>query len=136
MKVFQTKAKRASGTNYGEVYGKAKKAYQTIADKTKRRPYIRSPYFKKDKIFLDYFWEHLHQKNWKDRIRRLKLYACALELIKNSRDEPITKQNPNKPSETLHRFAGITKDKELFFVQIREDKKRKQKDFMSVFSAE
>lgn len=136
MKVFQTKTKRTSGTDYGEVHGKANVAYHAIAGKTKRRPYVRSAYFKKEKVFLDYFWQHLHQKNWKDRIRRLKLYPCALELIQNSRVEPITKQNPNKSSEMLHRFAGITRDKELFFVQIREDKKRKQKDFMSVFPAE
>ncbi len=136
MKVFQTKTKRISGTDYREVYGKSHAAYYAIAGKTKRRPYVRSAYFDKDKVFLDYFWQHLHQKNWKDRIRRLKLYPCALELIQHSKAEPITKQNPNKPSEILHRFAGITKDQELFFIQIREDKKGKQKDFMSVFPAE
>jgi hypothetical protein len=56
-------------------------------------------------------------------------------LIKNSKFEPITKENPNKPSEILHRFAGVTKDNDLFFVHIKEDKRSGQKWLMSVFPA-
>jgi len=94
---------------------------------------LRSAYFKKDKIFLHYYWEHLWAQNWRDRVRRLKYYSCALDLIKNSKSDPISKENPNKKSEILHRFAGTTKDKELFFVQIKEDKRSGEKHFMSVF---
>jgi len=57
-------------------------------------------------------------------------------LIKNIRLEPTSKQNPNKPKEILHRFAGLTKDKEIFYVQIKEDKNTDKKYFMSVFSPE
>lgn len=136
MKVYQTKVKRLSGTDYREIHSRALNIYRQIKAKTKRRPYIRSAYFKKDKVFLDYFWQHLWQKNWRDRVRRLKYYPCALDLIKNSRVEPISKQNPNKPTEILHRFAGFTKNKELFFVQIKEDKKTDQKSLMSIFPPE
>ena len=133
MKVFQTTTIKLPGTDFHEIHSKARFVYKKIKSKSKRKPHIRSAYFKKDKIFLDYFWQHLQQKNWKDRNRRLKYYPCALDLIKNSRIDPTSKQNPNNPTEILHRFAGLTKEKELFFVQIKEDKKTDQKYFMSVF---
>ncbi len=133
MKVYQSKIKKLAGTDYKEIHSLAENLYKQIGTKTKRRPYARSAYFNKDKIFLDYFWRHLWQKNWRDRVRRLKYYPCALDLIKNSKTEPISKQNPNKSNEILHRFAGLSKDKELFFVQITEDKKTNQKSFLSVF---
>lgn len=124
------------GTNYGEIYPVAIAIFKEIKSKTKRKPYIRSIYFNKEKVFLDYFWQHLREKNLRDRTRRLKYYQCALDLIKNSKSEPTSKQNPNKLKEILHRFAGLTKNKELFFVQIKEDKKTSQKHFLSVFPPE
>jgi CRISPR/Cas system-associated endoribonuclease Cas2 len=69
--------------------------------------YVRSLYFNKEKVFLD--------------------------LIQNSKFEPTSKENPNKRSEILHRFAGITSEKDLFFVQIKENKQSGTKWFMSVF---
>lgn len=136
IKVYQTKTQKLSGTDYGDVYPKAREIFKQLKKKTKRRPHIRSAYFKNDKIFLDYFWEHLHQKNSRDRVRRLKLYPCALDLIRNSKQEPVSKENPNRTSEILHRFAGITPDKELFFVQIKENKKTGQKFLLSAFPQE
>lgn len=133
MKIYKSKMRKYSGTNYREVYRRARACYQSVASKTKRRPYIRSAYFNGPKIFLEVLWDHLWQKNWRDRVRRLKYYKCALDLIKNSRQEPISKQNLNKPSELLHRFAGLSQDEELFFVQVSEDKKTDQKKFLSVF---
>lgn len=136
MKFYQTKIKKLAGTDYREVYPKAFAVYKQIRSKSKRRPYVRSAYFKKDKVFIDYFWQHLWQKTWPDRFRRLKYYACAVDLIQNSRVEPVSKPNPNKPKEILHRFAGATPDKELFFVQISEDSKTGNKGFVSVFPDE
>jgi hypothetical protein len=133
---YQTKTKKISGTDYREVHSKILAIFKQIKSKTKRRPYIRSAYFKKHKIFFDYFWRHLWQKPWKERTKRLKYFSCAVDLIQNSRQEPTSKQNPNKKSEILHRFAGLTKDKELFYAQIKEDKKTGQKYFMSVFPPE
>ena len=95
-----------------------------------------SLYFKKGKVFLGLFWEHLNQKNWRDRLRRLKFFPCAVDLIRNSKFEPSSKQNPNNPSELLHRFTGVSKDGELFYAQIKEDKKSDQKWFLSVFPDE
>ena len=48
-------------------------------------------------------------------------------------NEPDTKPNPNGKHELVHRFAGITADGELFYVQIKEDKRSDNKYFMSVF---
>lgn len=134
MKAYQTKSIKLSGTNFHEVRKKAFGLYQQEKKRTKRKPYVRSAYFKKDKIFLDLFWNHLYEKkNFGDLMRRMKFYPCALELIRHSNLEPTSKENPNRKSEILHRFAGITPDKEFFFVQIKENKRSGNKWLMSVF---
>jgi len=133
MGVYQSKIKKLSGSKYSEVYPKALFLYKRIASTTKRRPYVRSIFFKKEKIFLDYFWQHLREKNVNDKIRRLAFYSCALDLIRNCRNMPVTKINPNKKSEILHRFTGSNSSNERFCVQIKEDIKRGQKYFLSVF---
>ena len=137
MDSFKTKIKPFSGTSYADIYPKALYVYKNITSKTKRRPYLRSAYFSKEKVFLDYFWDHIREKNLRDRARRLTYYACALDLIKHSRMKPSSKENPNKKSEVLHRFTGITGDRRVFCVQIiKERLKRREKYFMSVFSTE
>lgn len=136
MKTYKTKTRALSGTNYKEISKKAYSLYQQIKKKTKRRPYVRSAYFNKDKIFLGLFWSHLYGKNYWDQIRRMKFFECGIELICKSRFEPTTKENPNKPEEILHRFAGTTADNELFFVQIKEDKRSCQKWLISIFPIE
>jgi acyl carrier protein phosphodiesterase len=133
MNFYQSKLKAIGGSDYGEVHQVALQAYKKIAKRTKRRTYIRAAYFKKDKVFLGIFWDHLLQKNWRDRTRRLKFYICALDLIQNTRSKPETKDNPNNFKEIVHRFAGKTKEKELFYVQIKERKKDSEKSFVSVF---
>jgi hypothetical protein len=133
--IFKIKSKPLSGTNYAEVYPQGLALYKLIASKTKRQPYVRSVYFDKEKVFLDYFWQHIREKNLRDKTRRLKYYPCALELIQYSHVQPISKVNPNKRSEILHRFSGTTTHGEIFFVQIKEDLKKGQKHFISVFPA-
>lgn len=133
MKVYQTKTSAYSGTSYNEIERQARKLHNTIAKRTKRNAYIRSTYFKKEKIFIKLFWDHLNQKPQRDRKRRLKYYGCAIELLLHSPYTPITKQNPNGRHELVHRFAGMTKDGELFYVQVKENKASDNKYFMSVF---
>ncbi len=134
MQVYKTKAKKFSGTDFHEVHSKAFGSYTKIKKKSKRRTYIRSAYFKKDKIFIDLFWHHLFEKeNWRDRVRRMKYFDCALELIQNSSFKPNSIKDPNKSTEMLYRFYGITADNELFCVQIKENLKKKQKFLISVF---
>lgn len=134
MQYYQTKAGKISGTNFKEVHQKAFDIYLEIRKKTKRRPYIRSTYFRKEKVFLNLYWEHLlSQDNWRDRLRRIKYFIAALELMKNTTLEPTSKENPNKLGETFHRFSGKTRDGEIFFVQIKEYKKKKQKYLISIF---
>jgi len=129
---YQAKSRKVSGSSYGEVLRNAFAVFDEIKKKTKRRPYVRSAYFKKEKIFLDYFREHLFQKSPKERMARLKYFKAAVELVKNSKNDPAVKDNPNKRGEVLHKFAGLTAEKELFFVQIKEDK-RGRKYMMSCF---
>lgn len=136
MKVYQSKYSKLSGTSYNELERKARKLHNVIVKKTRRNAYVRSAYFKKDKIFITLFWQHLNQKPQRDRKRRLKYYECAIDLLRNSTNEPETKPNPNGKNELVHRFAGITKDGDLFYVQVKENKRTNNKYFMSVFPPE
>lgn len=62
MKTYQVKTCKLSGTDLKEVREKAHGFYQKIKKKSKRKPYVRSMYFKKEKVFLDLFWPHLFEK--------------------------------------------------------------------------
>lgn len=137
MIAYQTKLSKLPGTDFREVHKKALEIFADIKRRTKRKPYLRSAYFHKQKIFFDYFWIHLFQKsNWQDRVRRLKYFPAAIELIQKSRNSPHTRENPHKRSELLHRFAGLTRNKEVFFVQIKENKRTYTKQLMSIFPPE
>jgi len=136
MPAYKIKTKTLTGTNYREISKKASGLYQQIKRKSKRKPYVRSAYFRKEKVFLGLFWSHIYEKNYWDQMRRMKFFGCAIELIQNSRFEPTSKENPNKSGEILHRFAGITANNEIFFVQIKEDKRNNQKYLLSVFPVE
>lgn len=133
MMVYRTKKKKLSGSNFKEIEKRALAVFKEIKSKTKRTPYIKSKYFRREKVFLNIFWQHLHQKREKDRIRRLKFYECALDLIKDSTYDPETRENFQKKDELLHRFFGSTPTDEKFVVQIKENKRTRRKDFISVF---
>lgn len=134
MSPYTTKVGVIAGTSYAEVMRVARREYHTIQKLTPRRQaYVRSRYFRKDKIFINQYWEHLHQKNAADRLRRLKFFTCAIDVIRNCTVAPTTLQNPSKADESLHRYTAQTKDGVEFFVQIRENKITGRKDFMSVF---
>ncbi len=132
VKAYSVKSLKISGTKYSEVFKKAFSLYQAIQKKSKRKPYLRSAYFDKEKIFLGIFWSHLQDKHHKERARRLKYFPCALDLIKNSKFDPSSKENKDKKSEILHRFTGITIEKEIFFVQIKENKRSGQTDVCTI----
>lgn len=134
MKVYKSSAELLTGEGYIDLERKARKIHNQIAHHTKRSPYVRSAYFKKSKIFIKPFWEHLNQKSQHDRRRRLRYYAAAIDLLRHSTHEPLTKPNPNGDGQMVHRFAGHTKGGDLFFVQVKEDKRTDGKYFMSVFS--
>lgn len=134
---YQTKSNKLSGTSLKEVKKNALLFYKREIEKSsKKQPYVRSAYFKKEKVFFNYFWDHIFQKSPKERFERLKYFKAAVDLVKNSRNKPTSKENPNKRGEILHRFAGLTRNKEIFYVQIKEDRKTKKKYFMSCFPPE
>jgi len=132
MKAYKTKRNIIPGTHFKIVEKVAKKILKVIKNKSKRTTFIKSAYFKKEKIFLNIFWSHLHNKRLPDRVRRLKYFDCAVDLIRNSKIEPIIKSNPNNKSELLYRFIGITKGGEIFMVQIKENKRTKRKNLISI----
>lgn len=134
MKAYKVSSPKIGATRYEDVFKRARIIYRSIEGRTKRQPYVRSMYFDKEKIFLNYFWKHLEQKSYIQRRRRLRLLPCAIELMEKSHYLPISKENPNKKGEVLHRFVGITGSDELFYVQIKEDLRSGRKYFMSVFN--
>jgi len=129
---YQCKSGLLPGHNYATIVKIAWRVFKSAAAQTKRRPYIRSAYFRGEKIFLDNFWPHLNQKNPRDRWRRLHYFKCALELVRNSRQRPIFEQRDGRGHEALYRFLGQAAER-LFIVQIKEDLKRRQKFLMSMF---
>jgi hypothetical protein len=130
-KYFQVKNCKIAGTSYSEIYKKAWQIYLSEKQKSKRRPYIRSAYFKKDKIFLNIFWSHLKEKRKIDRERRIRFYKCALELLKNNRTDPAI-FNSNNTHGKLYRFKGMVNNNEIFFVQVKENN-RGNKFLISIF---
>lgn len=131
--IYKTKADRLPGTQYREIYKKAQTVFAPVRRRTKRKPYIRSAYFSRDKIFFDYFWTHLQQKHPLERARRLKYFACALELIQFSYHHPETRQSSEKKSVIFPWFRGVTQSGDHFYVQIQEHKPTGTKQLMSVF---
>ena len=140
MTPYQTKSNKLTGTNYEEARKNAMIIYDKISKKTRGKVYIRSAFFrdnkKKQKIFFDYFWIHLSQKGPKERVKRLHYFAATVELLRKSRNKPSIQENPHKKGEVLYRFIGLTKNRELFCVQVKENKKTRQKFLMSCFPLE
>lgn len=134
MSFYFTKIKPFVGSDFKEVHGQALEFYNKIRKRTKRRPYVRSKYFNKEKVFLPLFWNHLFDKqNWRDRARRLRFFACGIDLIEKSIVPPSIQEKRSNTSEILYRFTGQTKEGLLFFVQIKEEKKTKEKWLVSIF---
>jgi len=135
-KPFLVKTEKLTGSSDNKIVIKrAQEYFKALMHKTKRQPYIRSAYFEKKKIFFTYFWKHLYQKPPRERKIRVMFLPCAIELIKNCRNAPESMINTSKEVEIFHRFTGITKGREIFFVQIKENIKTDRKEFMSVFPA-
>ncbi len=133
-KIYKSKYGKLPGTSLEELIKLARREYHMIQKRTPRRaPYIRSKYFTKDKIFISNFWDHLNQKSPKERVRRLKLYSCAIDLLRNSSFAPDTIFKNYDLNSALHRFYGQTQDGEYFYVQVKENKRTNRKDLISVF---
>jgi len=74
MVVYQVSRNKLPGSNFTEVKKHALVEYSGIIKKTKRKPYVRSAYFNKNKVFLSLFWNHLYDKlNHRDKMRRLNI---------------------------------------------------------------
>lgn len=136
LKVYHSKFGLLPGTSYVEIVAAARKEYHQVQKRTPRRvPYVRSLYFKKDKVFLNAFWEHLRQKHPSEQKTRLKFYLAALDLLRNSTFTGESVIERNNPDVFLHRFVGQTRDGKQFYVQVKDNRRSGRKDFMSVFPA-
>lgn len=107
--------------------------WRTLQKRTKRRPYVRSIYFHKDKIFFDFFWQHLQQKSVVDRARRLKYLPCALEVLRRSRYDPVTFIDIRQPGIIKHEFVGVAPDEVRFSVIVQQDRGTDKKQLLSLY---
>jgi hypothetical protein len=132
MKPYKSKAELLSGSSYDEVLVLARREFDKIQKIAPRRnAYVRSTYFSKSKVFVSpLYWNHLMQEHRKNRVKRLKFYKAAIDLLRNSRFEPHT---IFRNGDYLHRFYGITKEDIEYCVQVKQDKRTGRLDFMSVF---
>ena len=134
MNAYKSKYNELPGSDKDEVMKLARREYHAIQRLSPRRiPYVKSKYFTKDKIFINNFWEHLNQKSPKERVRRLKLYHCAIDLLRNSTLTPETIFTHTNMDINLHRFYGQSKSGNYFCVQVQENKRNNRKEFISVF---
>ena len=121
MQAWKVKSSIIPGKVYGSVNKIARSIFHVIERRSKRKPYIRSKYFHKQKVFLSFFWDHLATKWPRDRVRRLKYFVCALEVIRHSPFDPEVVANPNNKQELFYRFYGQVKNSGTFVVQIKKD---------------
>ena len=133
MSIYQSKYDVLPGSSYDEVVKHARREYNTIRKITKRQPYVRSKYFRGDKIFITVFWDHIMQKHRGIVVKRLKFYKTAIDLLRNSQSSPETHIDTTQDKIYLHRFYGKTKSGVEFCVQVKEDRRSGRKDLMSVF---
>lgn len=129
---WKVKTLEFAGHSYKEMRDQTLLTYTVIQKKTKRKPYVKSKYFNKQKVFLHHFWQHMFEKNPKDRARRLKFFACAIELLQNSTLSPNVVEPKKRGSLRWYRFFGISPKGNKFVVQIKESKNG-QKYLLSMF---
>lgn len=133
LRAYQCKTKPLPGHRFTDIIPQARRLFRSLQKQTKRRPYIRSAYFNKDKIFFDFFWQHMQQKAVIDRARRLRYFPCALELLRSTRHDPITFMDPTQPNKFVHRFLGEASGNQKFWALIKEDRKSNKKQLLSLF---
>lgn len=134
MQIYESKNGQMPGSSLDELMRLARHEYHMIQKRTPRRvPCVRSKYFTKDKIFINAFWDHTNKKSARERVRRLKLYRCAIDLLRNNVLAPETIYTNTDKDSGLHQFYGITKDGIKFCVRVKENKRTGRKDFTSVY---
>lgn len=136
IRAYQCKTKSLSGHRFVDIIPQARKLLRALQKQTKRRSYVRSTYFHKDKIFFDFFWQHMQGKSVVDRARRLKYLSCALELLQKSRIDPITFMDENHPGVIKHEFRGNAPDGTIFSVIVQEDRKTNRKQLLTLYPAQ
>jgi len=134
MNVYKSKANELRGTNLEEITKLARRHYHIIESKNPHRiPHVKSKYFTKGKVFINNYWEHNNQKTPRERMMRLRLYPCAIDLLRNTTYPPDTIYTNVDMNIGLHRFYGQTPNGKYFCIQVQENKRNGRKEFISVF---
>lgn len=132
-RLFRCRSRPLTGHKYADIMPQIRQIFRALQRQTKRRTYVRSAFFKKDKIFFDYFWIHINQKLKHDRTRRLRFFACALELLRVSKNPPRTFIKKELPNVIYHEFLGQARDGSRFAVIIKQHRDSGKKYLLSLF---
>lgn len=131
MNVYVVKSTPLQGSTYSRTIKYARDYYSLLKAKSKRKPYVRSKYFRNQKVFLGLFWGHLFNKRRATRHSRVRLLPCAVEFIINNKFPPISIKSTQNKKEYWYRFQGRTKNNIYFAIQIKS--KLNHLYLMSVF---
>ena len=134
IRLYQCATRPLAGHRFIAIIPEVRRIFRTIQKRTKRKPYVRSAYFGKNKIFFDFFWQHMQEKLPSDRARRLIYFPCAIELLRNSRYDPETFIDSRYPNVIKHRFKGVTPDGKQFGVVVHEDRKTDKKQLLTMYA--
>jgi hypothetical protein len=72
---YKSRYSKLTGVNENELWHKARLVYGATVKSKRRKPYVRSKYFKNEKVFLDMFWSHTNSKKPHSVAQRLRCRA-------------------------------------------------------------
>lgn len=131
--VYKCKISAFYSSSYARVKKQAKNFFNSKTAHSRRSAYVRAPAWKKQKVFLGVFWSHLFDKKPAERMVRLRLLPCALEVLENSTYPFVTKTEPGNPNIFLHRLYGQTPAGQVFALQVKEYSNKQKLYFVSCF---
>lgn len=131
MNYFKIKTRPISGSNLKEVTKNMMRDFHDIEKRSKRRAFVRCKVLNNDKVFIGEYISHQSQKMRIDKLRRLKLFPCAISLIETTTYKSTKKIL--KSGEVLYRLYGMAGNGQKFIVQISENPKSGNKRLMSAF---
>jgi hypothetical protein len=131
MRYFKIKTRPITGTNLKEVTKKSMSIFHDIEKQTRRRPSVKCQVLGGNKVFIGEYLAHQNQKMRLDKLRRLKFFPCAIDLIENTTEKPTEKTL--RSGETLYRLYGIAGNGQRFVVQISKNPKTDNRRLMSSF---
>jgi hypothetical protein len=132
IKFFQSKYNEMAGTSYCELINKAHAIVNALNPNHRRKENVHCGYYSGEKIFFEYFWQHQSNKPPADKMRRIRFFQCAVDLLQNTTYAPNIEPSGKNSSELWLSFYGKTKSGVKFVVHLKSNQ-RGNKYLMSIF---